>query len=224
LSRGRQISRLKSIELSEKARETFLHEWDAKSLRLALSDFPAISSLGLFGNNAPLEVEIGPGTGEYLCALAVRNKERNFLGIEASKRAAYYVVNRASKMELTNLRVIRANAKLLYPLITAEAWSRVYLHFPDPVHKRKDEKHRIFDRLFLDVMESALPPGGEISVVSDEKNFFGEMLKLAKSESRYEFAHESDYLEGFEPESKSRFQRFWEKKGITPRRFILRKK
>ncbi len=224
MSRGRQISRLKPIELSEEARATYLYEWDAKHLRSAIAEYPTINSETFFSNNAPLEVEIGPGTGEYLCSLAAQDRARNFLGIEASNRAAYYAVNRASEEALTNLRIIRANAKLLYPLIPDVAWSRVYIHFPDPVHKRNDEKHRIFDQPFLDAMQRAMPSGGEISVVSDEKNFFGKMLNLAKSDLRFEMAHSADYLEDFEPEEKSRFQRFWEKKGVIPRRFILRKK
>ena len=36
----------------------------------------------LFGRNAPLHVDLGCGDGSFLCALALRMPERNFLGIE----------------------------------------------------------------------------------------------------------------------------------------------
>jgi len=212
------------VNLSEDVRKNYLHEWDAKSLRFQASKFPQISSRGLFANSNPLEVEIGPGTGEYLCNLASRRVDVNFLGIEASKRAAYYAVKLAADKGLANLRIIRANAKLLYPLIPSEAWSKVYVHFPDPPHKRKDEKHRIFDPEFLDVMVRVLSPGGEISVVSDKADFFYEMLEVAKRDERFERAHASPFLDSFEPEAKSRFQLFWEGKGVQPRRFIVQKK
>jgi len=169
-------------------------------------------------------VEIGAGTGEYLCSLASQRADVNFVGIEASKRAAYYATKLAAERGIRNLRVIKANVKLLYPLIPSGAWSSVYIHFPDPAHKRKDEKHRVFDRAFLDVMARALLPGGEISVVSDKVDFFREMLEIIKVDSRFERMHAEDYLDGFEPEEKSRFQLFWEGKGVRPRRFIFRKR
>lgn len=224
MSRGRQIVRLKLREPSEAARAAYLLEWEAKTLRLQITTFPPLRSEELFANSAPLEVEIGPGTAEYLCSLAARKMGTNFLGIEASRRAAYYAVNLAADLNLANLRVIRANIKWLYPLMQPETWSKVYLHFPDPAHKRKDEKHRVFDQSFLDVMARVLVPGGEISVLSDKVDFFDEMLAIAENDARFERSHSAPFLEGFEPQQKSRFQLFWERKGIMPRRFIVRKK
>lgn len=224
MSRGRQIARLKLKTPSGAVRKAHLHEWDAKSLRLQIGSFPKISSQELFANSASLEVEIGPGTGEYLCSLASQRAEVNFLGIEASRRAAYYAANLAADNKLSNLRIILANVKLLYPLIPIEAWSKVYIHFPDPAHKRKDEKHLVFDQAFLDMMARALPPNAEISVVSDKLNFLAEMLKLAERDMRFEKVHAAPFLDGFEPEVKSRFQLFWERKGVQPKRFVLRKK
>ena len=165
MSRGRQISRLKLVALSEEVRKAYLYEWDAKALYFNNAQFPNITSADLFDNRTPLEVEIGPGTGEYLCSLAAQQSSVNFLGIEASKRAAYFAANLAAEAGLTNLRILCANVKLLYPLIPPKAWSRVYVHFPDPVHKHKDEKHSVFDKAFLDAMDRALVSGGEISLL-----------------------------------------------------------
>lgn len=125
-------------------------------------------------------------------------------------------------MKLKNVRVLRANFKFLGPLLQPGSWRRVYLHFPDPVHKQRDERKRIFDRGFLDQMAMVLVRGGEISVVSDKPDFLEEMLVLAEQDARFERTHAERTLE-FEPMTKSRFQRFWERKGIRPARFVLRK-
>lgn len=224
MARGRQIGRLELHPPSGEARKKYLREWSARALYERREQFPPLSSVALFGMETPLVVEIGPGTGEYLCALAEMRPEHLFLGIEASRRAVYHAVGLADEKGLNNILFLRANVKLLYPLIPANCWRRVYLHFPDPVHKAKDEKLRIFDGEFLDVMAKSLLAGAEISVVSDKEDFFREMLELVEGDTRFEKLHTERYLEGFEPPAKSRFQRAWERKGVTPRRFLVRKK
>jgi tRNA (guanine-N7-)-methyltransferase len=221
MARGRHIVRVKPRELVAEAAE-FLLDWTAEELWKAPGQFSKLTSEALFGNSRAIEVEIGSSTGEFLCALAQTAPERNFLGIEVTKRAAIEAANQLVEMNLKNVRILRANFKFLGPLLQPETWDRVYLHFPDPVHKHRDERKRIFDRGFLDQMASVLVKGGEVSVVSDKPDYLAEMLALAEKDARFERTHATRTLE-FEPITKSRFQRFWERKGIRPGRFVLRK-
>ncbi len=223
MSRGRQIGRIQLRPLSEQEQAAYFHHWSGKDLNERPGDFPKLSSAQLFGNDAPLEIEIGPGSGEYLLWLAEQDAQTNFLGIEVSGRGALYAASQAAERGVQNLRIIRADFKLLYPLMEAESWQRVYLHFPDPVHKARDERRRIFDKGFLDKMNHVLVAGGEVSVVSDKTDFFLEMLELAEGDPRFRKTHAERYLESFEPPVKSRFHRSWEIKGIFPKRFIIAK-
>jgi tRNA (guanine-N7-)-methyltransferase len=129
----------------------------------------------------------------------------------------------AADRQMTNLLVLRADFKLLAPLLPQGGWRAVYLHFPDPPHKREDEKRVIFDAQFLDQMSTTLERGGALSVVSDHEAFFARMLQLAEGDARFSKTHTERYLDGFEPAVKSRFQRVWERKGRRPRRFLLRR-
>lgn len=201
---------------------SYLFDWKAKELWQTPDRFPKLTSEEFFASTAPLEIEIGTSTGEFLCDLAHANPETNFLGIEVSQRAAGYAAGFAAKGGLKNVRILRANFKFLRPLMQAGAWTRVYLHFPDPVHKHRDEKRRIFDQAFLDQMAFVLVRGGDISVVSDKPDYLEAMLALAERDPRFERAHSERYLK-FEPTAKSRFQRFWERKGINAQQFILRR-
>lgn len=222
MARGRQISRLKLKPLSAEAKRLLL-DWEPAELYSHPERFPALTAAALFGSPSPLEVEIGPGSGEYLCYLAASQPGVNFLGIEVSKRAAAYCAAKAAEQGLANLRVLRTDFKLLGPLLPKESWQRVYLHFPDPPHKTADEKRRIFNPGFLDQMAITLAPGGEISVASDKPDFLHQMLALAEADHRFQIMHAGRVLQGLESPVKSRFQRFWERKGILPLRFILRK-
>ncbi len=219
MSRGRQIGRLKLEPLNPELKQRFLLDWEPVELRRAANTFPSLTSPDLFGNYHPLEVEIGAGSGEYLCHLAARRAQTNFLGIEVSRRAAHMAVMAAADLDLGNLRILRADFKLLAGVLAPQSWQAVYLHFPDPPHKREDAKHAIFDGAFLDAMAKVLVPGGQLSVVSDKADFFTRMLALAAMDGRFS---RSD-VEIFEPEVKSRFQLSWERKGIAPRRFVLRR-
>jgi len=224
MSRGRHLARIKAKPPDAGAAAKYWLDWGAKDLLRSPAGFPKLTSAALFGNRHPLEVEIGTGSGETLVSLAAQDPGINFLGIEVSTRAAAYATALAAEGRLDNLRILRANFKLLTPLLEAESWRRVYLHFPDPVHKRSDLKRSVFTAKFLDAMASTLVPGGELSVASDKPAFFFAMLELAEGDARFEKAHADRYLEGLKIPVKSRFQLFWERKGIEPLRFVLRRK
>jgi tRNA (guanine-N7-)-methyltransferase len=213
--------RVKPRELDSEAASLLL-DWPAEELWKSPDQFSQLTSEGMFGNRNPLEIEIGSSTGEFLCALAQDNPGTNFVGIEVTKRASVEAANQIADLKLKNVRILRANFKFLGPLTKPESWSRVYLHFPDPVHKQRDERKRIFDRGFLDQMATVLVKGGQISVVSDKPDYLEEMQALVDRDSRFELTHSERTLD-FEPAVKSRFQRFWERKGIHPARFVLRR-
>jgi tRNA G46 methylase TrmB len=73
-------------------------------------------------------------------------------------------------------------------------------------------------------MASTLVSGGELSLASDKPAFFFTMLELAEADVRFEKTHTERYLQGLDGPVKSRFQLFWERKGITPLRFVLRRR
>ena len=223
MSRGRQIARLKLKPLAPVVLNRYLLDWAAAYLHFHPGSFPHLTSENLFGNSRPLQVEIGAGSGEYLCHLAAEIPGENFLGIEVSRRAALSAVSLADEQRLENLLVLRADFRLLYPLLPENGWRAVHLHFPDPPEKQKDARRQIFTAAFLNKMTRVLKAEGTISVVSDKREFFLEMLDLAEKHQAFELAHSLRYLEGFDPGVKSRFQIFWEAKGVLPLRFILRK-
>jgi len=204
--------------------EKYLLLYDARKLYLQPSQFPPISSQALFANDLPLELEVGCGSGEYLCSLAYKDPSTNFVGVDRSLKALYLAVGVAAELQLENIKFIGADFRQLYPLLAADALRAAYLHFPEPLSKQHDiRKNRIFSSIFLDHLYSALQPGGTLSVVSDDEAFFMQMLAIAEQDQRFAKAHDQRYLSGFEAEAKSRFQRIWEGHAIVPLRFILRK-
>jgi tRNA (guanine-N7-)-methyltransferase len=74
-------------------------------------NFPSLSDL--YGNDNPVEIEIGCGKGKFLIARAMENPEVNFLGIDVVWKWMKYGVERSRKRRLTNIRFIKTDAREL---------------------------------------------------------------------------------------------------------------
>jgi tRNA (guanine-N7-)-methyltransferase len=182
---------------------------------------PRIASADLFGDDRPLELEVGCGTGEYLCSLADREPGANFLGVELHLRSLHRAVGIASALGLGNIIFVRADFTLMYPLLAPSSLRALYLHFPDPNMEPRFHKRRIFSESFLNEAHRALAPEGRLSVMTDHREFFSDMLALAERDERWGRSHEERYLVGFEVPVKSRYQRIWEGHGMPTLRFEL---
>lgn len=223
MARGRRLARVKLRPLAPHAEAKYFRNWSSNELRLAPQRFPSLTSAALFGNSKPLEVEIGSGTGEFLVQLAAQNPHTNFLGIDVSRRRSLYAAALAADAALENVLFIRANFRLLSGLAPEAGWQRIYLHFPDPIHKHKDQKRSVYGPGFLDAVAHALAPGGQFSLVSDKPAVFFPLLEQIEADPRFEKRHAERYLEGTAELPKSRFQHIWERRGVVPFRLLVRR-
>ena len=232
---------MRNIELEDVAmRRTFLRHTKAQELEertiasYLLSYLPAtlyhdwqklscLTSHDLFDNTAPLELEIGCGSAEFLCSLAEKAPTTNFVGIDISARSLRKAVETAFELGLHNIKFINADFHLMYPLLRPGSLSAVYLHFPDPHLKARCQKRRLFNETFLNALSTALVNDGLLSVMTDVEAFFNTMLQLIEQDTRFRKVHSQRYLLGFEPAVKSHFQRLWEVHGEPVFRFEVRK-
>ena len=61
----------------------------------------------------PITLEIGFGDGESLAAMAAAAPERNFIGLEVHRPGVGHLLLALEQRELTNVRVLRADATTL---------------------------------------------------------------------------------------------------------------
>src|SRR5207237_1217946 len=94
----------------------------------------------VFGNDRPVEVEIGPGRGELLLAYAAAAPSSNFFAIERAARAAAASMEKVAAGRLANRRVVgrdalraleasRGNGGLRLPVVRTAEWIRLLAAF-----------------------------------------------------------------------------------------------
>jgi len=134
----------------------------------------------IFRRKAPLHVDLGCGDGSFLCALAQRLPDKNFLGIERLLNRVRTSARKAATLD--NVRLLRMESfYAVRYLLPAESVERFYLLFPDPWPKRRHHRRRIVTRDFLDSIHAALQKNGSIYIATDDVDYFGKIKEIAES-------------------------------------------
>ena len=133
-----------------------------------------------------LEVDLGCGKGRFLLAHAARHPQTNFLGIDRMLRRIRAVDNRARRLDLDNIRLMRVEAYYAVAyLLPPGAVDTYYIFFPDPWPKARHEGHRLFNALFLDALHRTLAPGGAIHVATDHQPYFRQLVDIFARDPRF---------------------------------------
>ena len=122
----------------------------------------------VFGNQRPVEVEIGPGRGDVLIALAAATPGSNFFAIERAARAAEAIGATAAERGLANVRVVAGDARCIIARLVSDASVAAYhIYFPDPWPKTRHRARRLTDPRFAAELARTLAPGGVLHLASD---------------------------------------------------------
>jgi len=122
----------------------------------------------VFGNDRPVEVEIGPGRGDVLLAFAGRRSGTNFFAIERVHGAVASIAARAAARGLPNVRVVAGDARCIVARLVPDASVTAYhIYFPDPWPKTRHRARRLACPEFARDVARTLAPGGAVHVASD---------------------------------------------------------
>jgi len=127
----------------------------------------------LYGNENPVELEIGIGKGTFLLDQAVARPGVNFFGIEWARWFWRYASDRLRRHNCLNARTVRAEASyLLTEFVPAGSVSVVHIYFPDPWPKARHHKRRLIQPKFMPVVQHVLKDGGRLQIVTDHLEYF----------------------------------------------------
>jgi len=135
----------------------------------------------LFGNDHPVELEIGMGKGTFITEQAKARPEVNFFGIEWARWFWRSASDRLRRNGCLNARTVRAEAGFFLDEFVAEAsLSVLHIYFPDPWPKSRHHKRRLIQPKFMPLVQRVLAPGGRLQVVTDHKEYFDQIEATVK--------------------------------------------
>jgi tRNA (guanine-N7-)-methyltransferase len=130
----------------------------------------------VFGNEHPVELEIGMGKGTFLTEQAKARPHVNFFGIEWARWFWRSASDRLRRNGCLNARTVRAEAGFFLAEFVREASiSVLHIYFPDPWPKARHHKRRLIQPKFMPLVQRVLKPGGRLQVVTDHKDYFDQI-------------------------------------------------
>ena len=128
----------------------------------------------LYGNDNPVEMEIGCGKGTFITGQARARPEVNFFGIEWARFYWRFTCDRLRRNGCErNARCIRADAgTFLTDFVADESLAALHIYFPDPWPKVRHHKRRLIQPAFLEQAQRALVPGGRVNIVTDHADYW----------------------------------------------------
>lgn len=130
-------------------------------------DFRAI-----FGNDNPIQLEVGCGKGQFICEIAKQNPDINYIAVEINPNVIYMACRKALDAGLKNIHFLQCRAEYLPKYIKDNTIERVYLNFSCPFPKKKYACHRLTNERFLNIYKQLMVDGAEIHQKTDNMHLF----------------------------------------------------
>ena len=143
------------------------------SRELKLNAHPIQGNWGkeMFGNDNPIVLELGCGKGDYTIALALRNPDVNYIGVDIKGARLWKGAKFATEKALPNVAFLRTRIEFIEAFFGPGEVSEIWLTFSDP-QLRGSENARLSSPLFLERYRKFLAPGGIVHLKTDSRYLY----------------------------------------------------
>ena len=178
------VQRKGRITKSQEDNLNFLHRYNITSHAQILLDK---------SNFKKIILEIGFGNGENLINLAKENSQNLYIGSEVYMAGIGQVLGAINANELTNIRLITGDIRLLIDKINESVFDEVLIICPDPWPKLKHHKRRMINSEFLDLIYKLLNPDGHLFMSTDWENYAESINESINQNSDFKILNSSPY-------------------------------
>ena len=178
------VQRKGRITKSQEDNLNFLHRYHITSHAQILLDK---------SNFKKIILEIGFGNGENLINLAKESSQNLYIGSEVYMAGIGQVLGAINANELTNIRLITGDIRLLIDKINESVFDEVLIICPDPWPKLKHHKRRMINSEFLDLIYKLLNPDGHLFMSTDWENYAESINESINQNSDFKILNSSPY-------------------------------
>lgn len=144
--------------------------------------FPGWEDTALFGNAHPIHIEYCSGNGAWIIERAHLFPLINWLAVEKRFDRARKIWAKAKNRNLTNLVVAWAEAHTLtHEFLPNASVEQVYINFPDPWPRRRQQKHRLISHGFIQEQARILRTGSRLWIVTDHEGYSQHIVRVLRA-------------------------------------------
>ncbi len=125
-----------------------------------------------FHNSNPIVLELGCGKGEYTVALARRNPDMNFIGVDIKGARMWRGAKSVTEEGITNAGFLRTRIEFIDSFFAEGEISQIWITFPDPQLKTRRSKKRLTAPYFLEQYARMLSDDGVIHLKTDSQHLY----------------------------------------------------
>lgn len=146
-----------------------------------------------FKERQDIVLEIGCGHGDYTVQMGRLFPDRNFIGIDIKGSRIWRGSAKAEAENLHNVGFLRIPVEQLDEHFGAGEVSEIWITFPDPRPKNRDQKRRLTSQRFLELYSRILKPGGIIHLKTDSLGLYDYTLEVIAL-NRHQVVGQTDNL------------------------------
>jgi len=139
-----------------------------------------------FENDGSLIVELGCGYGEYTLGLARKFPEKNFIGVDRKGARIWKGSKTAEEEGLFNVAFLRVHVLELENFFEENEIAEVWITFPDPRTRSRDERRRLTSPRFLNIYKRLMKANGTVHLKTDSSDLFEYTLEVLLTDMHVE--------------------------------------
>lgn len=132
-------------------------------------------------------LEIGFGGAEHLTGQAARHPDKGFIGCEPFIEGVAKALGQIDDAGLTNIRLHMDDARPVIESLRPASIGQIFILFPDPWPKKRQQKRRLIQPEFLLSLARILEPGGRLRFATDVRSYADEALAHFLACPRFEW-------------------------------------
>lgn len=171
-----------------------------------------------FHNDHPIVLELGCGKGDYTLALARRNPNMNYIGIDRKGARLWRGCKDALEEQLANVAFLRITIDKLSDYFAPGEVDEIWVTFPDP--QLKHERKRLVSPRFVSYYKAIMKDGGGVlNLKTDSRELYAYVCESAEGYGWQLLESVEDvYQEPCDPiltEVQTFYERMWLTEGRT---------
>ncbi|NME36078.1 MULTISPECIES: tRNA (guanosine(46)-N7)-methyltransferase TrmB [Fusobacterium] len=145
-----------------------------------------------FGNNNPIYIEIGSGSGNFAIGMCQKYPERNHMAMELRFKRLHSSARKSKNFNLKNVVFLRRFGEQILDFIGEGEIQGMYINFPDPWEG--NEKNRIIQKPLFETLDKVLKVGGKLFFKTDHDQYYLDVLELSKELENYKVVYHTNDL------------------------------